>query len=249
MTNPEYPGTLAEFGTDRSSDKPPWLNGFLNHSSPKEFLQKCMGNGVFTHFPSLQQLDETPQDEKWHPEGSVWQHTLLVVDEVFKLAQAERLSKEAAEILLVAALLHDIGKPVTLQRRDGHIYFPNHAQEGERLAKDILDKIGIQGREQTAILNLIVNHINLSELYRKHRKGLVVQEDIVRFITRLLPASPIQLAILVRADHLGRAKDRSQILTPEVDWFLQEVEELGFWWRRRELNPSPKRHDCTLLQA
>lgn len=229
MTNPERSVFLAEPDNQECADDRLWLNRFLHSDSPKEFLRDCMSQGVFRRFPSIQRLDETPQDEKWHPEGSVWQHTLLVVDEVFKLAQAERLSKEAAEILLVAALLHDIGKPVTLQKRDGHIYFPNHAQEGERLAKDILDKIGIQGREQTAILNLIVNHINLSELYRKHIKGLVAQGDIMRFIkSRLLPASPIQLAILVRADHLGRAKDRSQILTPEVDWFLREAKKLSF---------------------
>ena len=72
--------------------------------------------------PLLFALTSCPQGPASHPEGDVWEHTLLVVD------QAARLQTSSAhpEALMLAALLHDLGKPATTcrQRRQDHHLWP-----------------------------------------------------------------------------------------------------------------------------
>lgn len=57
----------------------------------------------------LHRLKGTEQSLLHHPEGDVWNHTLLVVDEA---ANVKNKSTDAA-VFMWAALLHDIGKPDT----------------------------------------------------------------------------------------------------------------------------------------
>lgn len=61
-------------------------------------------------FPELQALMGCPQDKIWHPEGDVWTHTIMVVEEAAKLRTGDR---EHDLVLMFAALCHDLGKPAT----------------------------------------------------------------------------------------------------------------------------------------
>src|SRR4029453_4177318 len=60
-------------------------------------------------FPELFALVGCPQEPEWHPEGDVWVHTLLVVDQarqgIDDLSRADRVS------IMLGAVCHDLGKP------------------------------------------------------------------------------------------------------------------------------------------
>ena len=43
-----------------------------------EFLRR---SGLIQFFPELEAMIGCPQDKIWHPEGPVWEHTLMVLDE------------------------------------------------------------------------------------------------------------------------------------------------------------------------
>ena len=68
-------------------------------------------------FPELQALVGVPQDPQWHPEGDVWQHTLMVVDEAAKL-RAELNDTKDQMAYMLGALCHDFGKPATTVFKD-----------------------------------------------------------------------------------------------------------------------------------
>lgn len=70
------------------------------------------------------------------PEGNVWNHTMLVVDEAAK-RRAE--SKDPAA-LMWAALLHDVGKPDTTRVRKGKITSYGHETLGAELARRFLQR-------------------------------------------------------------------------------------------------------------
>ena len=79
----------------------------LSDEKPSRFLSELAGSPVLRQYPfnMLERLRNTPQSPRYHPEGSVWNHTLLVVDEA-----AENRNKSAdPRSFMWAALLHDIG--------------------------------------------------------------------------------------------------------------------------------------------
>lgn len=71
----------------------------------------------------LEDLVHTHQRPDFHPEGSVWNHTLLVVDLCANIK--EETSWPLA--FMWSALLHDIGKP-SVTTKEGHAY--NHHLAG-----------------------------------------------------------------------------------------------------------------------
>jgi tRNA nucleotidyltransferase (CCA-adding enzyme) len=70
-------------------------------------------------FPELDVLVGCPQEPEWHPEGDVWVHTLLVVDEARK--QIDDLEHPQQVAVMLGALCHDLGKPATTAFLDGRI--------------------------------------------------------------------------------------------------------------------------------
>src|SRR6187402_1676966 len=72
--------------------------------------------------PELAILASIPQDPNHHPEGSVWEHTMMVVDEAVLISRREQLSAFDHAILFLAALCHDMGKATNTQvQPDGKI--------------------------------------------------------------------------------------------------------------------------------
>ena len=65
--------------------------------------------------PELVPLADTPQDPEWHPEGDVWTHTLLAMDQAAPLL--EGLDRPRALAVMLATLAHDLGKPSTTRAR------------------------------------------------------------------------------------------------------------------------------------
>ena len=62
-------------------------------------------------FPELDALVGCPQEPEWHPEGDVWIHTLLVIDEARKRIDDLEYPQQVA--LMLGAVCHDLGKPPT----------------------------------------------------------------------------------------------------------------------------------------
>ena len=89
--------------------------------------EECI-DGFGAAAPWLHDLESTPQDPRWHAEGNVAIHTMMVIERVL----ADRSGDVTKNFL--AALLHDIAKSVTtkVQEIDGveRIVAPRHAQVG-----------------------------------------------------------------------------------------------------------------------
>jgi putative nucleotidyltransferase with HDIG domain len=115
----------------------------------------------------------------------LWDHALRTLD-----AAAEHDPDD--EILLLAALLHDIGKPGT--RADGH--FLGHDQLGSELAMDILTGLAFPRAEIDEVAALVRNHMFG---YTPAWSDAAVRRFIRRVGTHRLP----RLFALRAADNLG----------------------------------------------
>jgi tRNA nucleotidyltransferase (CCA-adding enzyme) len=99
--------------------------------------------------PELAQSDGCAQN-KYH-RFDVWEHTLQTLDAV----RADSL------VLRLAALLHDVGKPVTraVHPRTGEYTFHGHELTGARLANDILRRLRFPNDIREEVTALVQHHI------------------------------------------------------------------------------------------
>lgn len=108
----------------------------LQDEEPSQYLNNIRDEPAFQQYPfdMLLKLRQTKQSPKYHPEGSAWNHTMLVVDEAAKL----KVRSKNPNAFMWAALLHDIGKPVTTRIGKGKITSYDHEKIGEKLAGEFL---------------------------------------------------------------------------------------------------------------
>lgn len=114
-------------------------NHLVNDIKPSKYLNELinrnkMKNSKLEVVFKLKQIEQNP---KYHPEGDVWEHTMMVVDEASKIKDKSKNPK----VLMWAALLHDIGKISTTKVRKGKITSYEHDIVGSKLVEDILKEL------------------------------------------------------------------------------------------------------------
>jgi len=153
-------------------------------------------SGWLQLYPQLAVLKGCVQDPGWHPEGDVWTHTKLVVDQAVKIAERYHPGNETREHLIFAALCHDLGKPSTTFT-DDRIRSTGHSEAGEEPARAFLAAIGAPKRILQYIIPLIREHL-------VHLHGQPTSRAVRRLAHRLEPASIELWESLVEADASGR---------------------------------------------
>lgn len=174
----------------------------LQDKTPSEFLKGLLKQGALDTPPLnlLSALRGTKQSPQHHPEGDVWNHTMLVVDEA---AQVRDQSSDPRAFMW-AALLHDIGKPDTTRFRKGKITSYDHDKVGEGLALALL-----QAFDEPALA------AKVAALVRWHMQILFVVKDMpfADIPAMMDQVAPEDVALLGQCDRLGRLKpDREKEL-------------------------------------
>jgi poly(A) polymerase len=103
--------------------------------------------------PEIAAMRGVEQSTDYHPEGDVWTHTLLLLSQI---------PAGAAETLALGCLLHDVGKPVTAERRDdGRITFYGHTDRGADMAVAIVQRLKRSRETWERVDYLVRNHLRL----------------------------------------------------------------------------------------
>ena len=160
-------------------------------------------------FPEVEALIGIPQEPQFHPEGDVWNHTMLVLD------QAAKLREQAKEPLglMLAALCHDLGKQMAIQNDHGRIRALGHEEAGLPLTEAFLSRITQEKKLHRYVANMVELHMrpNIMAAQRSSRKSFC------KLFDRSL--CPEDLILLAKADALGRLI--RQDYTP-TEVYLQE---------------------------
>jgi tRNA nucleotidyltransferase (CCA-adding enzyme) len=193
---------------------------------PSEGLRLAESLGVLQSlFPEIAALKDVPQNPVHHPEGSAYEHTLLVVDAAAALSRD--LPQDAAVKLMLAALFHDVGKLTTTKVRhepDGDkISSPGHEQESVNIARRYFQGMTLSHQTQTHVKKLVANHMKPMELCRRAKDGQDTFDNLVRQLVRSVhPADFSVFLRLCRADQRGRkfpdtSEKESTLLGPIED--------------------------------
>lgn len=171
---------------------------------PSAGLEFLRITGLVRFFPELAALMGTRQDPEWHPEGDVWVHTLMVVDE----AAAARTGGDDDEALMFGALCHDLGKPETTVEARGHIRSPAHDVRGVERATAFLQRMRAPGALIEQVGALVKHHLAPMAFVKNGATSRGY-----RRLARQLQTAGVSLELLVRvarADHLGRTTDEAR---------------------------------------
>jgi tRNA nucleotidyltransferase (CCA-adding enzyme) len=203
--------------------------------------------GIFHEMhPDIVELSKTAQEEEWHPEGNVWIHTLMVVDEAAKIIENEGLKGNDALLVMLGAFCHDFGKPSTTKEIDGRIKSLGHEEAGREPAIKFLSEIGIEASIRVQVARLVAAHLMPSVFYIQDTKKAekITDGAIKRLAARVSPATLKHLVCVAKADHLGRGpfvdptepeKSFIPLDYPAGDWLLQKASQLGVY----ENKPQP----------
>jgi len=194
-----------------------WEKWAAKSTNPSRGLVFLLRTGWVAKFPEIAGIIGVKQGGKHHPEGSVWQHTKLVVDQAARIAKREGLSREDTVVLVLSALCHDLGKAVVSIVQSEEIVNSNgHAAASEILARSFLESIGAPKEIVKKVCVLVKEHMNKASTQRAVR----------RLASRLDCVSVRMIALLIEADSNGRGGNHSGI-PQSAETILRIAQELN----------------------
>ncbi len=215
-----YLNSMNKFQTAEDADFQVKQNLFLeihkhllNDEKPSVYLNCVSENSLFKEAPfsMLRKLKETKQSPVHHPEGSAWNHTLLVVNE----AAARKNRSTDQEVFMWAALLHDIGKPDTTRSRKGRITSYDHDAVGEPLAREFLTFFSCKEEFTEKVTNLVRYHMHILYVLKDLNFGNV---EMMKKKVDLH-----ELALLGLCDRLGRLNVNQKEEEENIKVFLSKI--------------------------
>jgi tRNA nucleotidyltransferase/poly(A) polymerase len=120
--------------------------------------------------PEVAAMQGVAQPPEFHPEGDVWTHTLIMLEGL----------RSPTPALAFGVLLHDVGKPGTFRVAD-RIRFDGHVELGERMAREILNRLRFSNAEIDQVIALIANHMRFSHVHQMRESTLKRMLRLNRF--------------------------------------------------------------------
>jgi predicted kinase len=171
-------------------------------------------------------LERTPQDPQWHAEGNVAIHTDLVLAETYRQLDEQGLGPRTRLVRVLAALLHDIGKPLTTrtEEQDGRkrVISPRHADRGRSYLARKLPALGLPSEVIDDVMALVGHHHDLKRAVTSSRTPF----DYHR-LARLVSLE--ELYWLEQANMRGRHAPDVQEQLDVVELFKFEAQDRNVW--------------------
>jgi tRNA nucleotidyltransferase (CCA-adding enzyme) len=179
---------------------------FFEYARKIEILNKL--------FSPMEKLIGLEQNPKYHPEGDVWNHTMMVIDEAAQLKEKSNYPIS----LMLAAVCHDLGKITTTRVIHEKIVSFDHENRLE-LTEKFLKNITSNKDLIDSVKILVKNHMRPNIIAKDDSSDKSIRKLIVDTNGKLVN---IQDAILLsKADRLGRSINNI------------DAESIDIWWNNR----------------
>lgn len=194
----------------------------LRAKRPSIGLALALELGVIDQlFPEIKALVGCEQEHEWHPEGDVWVHTLLVVDQA--RTRIDDLDRGRAAAIMLGAVCHDLGKPAFTIFKDGRIRSPGHEEGGVAPTMRVLDTLNVHTLDgydvRHTVAGLTAHHLKPGMFYKSPTP---VTDGAFRRLAQKVDLE--LLARLAKSDCLGRT---GHFDCTAMDWFLDRARALG----------------------
>jgi poly(A) polymerase len=121
----------------------------------RAFLLLDASNLLHEVLPEISAMKAVEQPPQFHPEGDVFVHTLLLL---------QNLPHPCPATLAWGALLHDVGKPPTFRVAPDRIRFDGHVEVGMKMAEEICRRLRFSNDDTEQILALVQHHMRFGQI-------------------------------------------------------------------------------------
>ena len=193
---------------------------FLKSEKPSIGFELLRELGLLKYFQELEVLINCIQDPIYHPEGDVWIHTMMSLDELARILKEENIQDEYRKLYLFYGILcHDFGKPFCTKEIDGKITSFKHESLGIEPTISFLSKLTNEKKFIEIVCSLVKNHLTPFQLY--------LAESSLKAIKRLsLKVNIEDLCLVCLADCLGRTIKDKEKCPNATSWLLNKAKEL-----------------------
>jgi poly(A) polymerase len=147
---------IGQVSAERLHDE---LTKLLTEGAARRGFELLDDTGLLQQLlPEIAAMKGVEQPPEFHPEGDVWIHTRLMI---------EQLPAGCSPTLAWGVLLHDVGKPPSFKpvsETGDRIRFDGHVDVGVRMAEDICRRLRFSNEETEQITALVANHMRFKDV-------------------------------------------------------------------------------------
>ena len=204
------------------------LTGRFPHRAVRLLAETGLLRAVLPEVDAMRGVTQPPE---YHPEGDVFEHTVLMLEHmVFP-----------DPLLAWSVLLHDVGKPLTRSVEDsGRIRFFCHEEKGAHLVQSIAERLHFSVNERDSITSIVRNHMRMAHVpvmkkakLRKIMAGKDFSTEVELNRLDCFCSNKLMESFLFFCDELSRDPEQKQLLLPERWVMGRDLVKAGF-------PPSPR---------
>jgi poly(A) polymerase len=145
---------IAKVSQERIRDE---LAKILTSGAPARGIRLLDETGLLPEIlPEIPPMKGVEQPPQYHPEGDVYVHTLLLLEQL----------QHASIELALAALLHDIAKPATFVRAPDRIRFNGHDKLGAEMTRTVLKRLVFPNQVIDLVCELVAEHLKFKDVFK-----------------------------------------------------------------------------------
>ena len=139
--------TIGDIAWERIGDE---LTSILTGGGARRGFEILDASGLLkVLLPEIDALKGTWQSPDYHPEGDVFNHTMLLLSHL----------EAPSETLAYACLLHDVAKPLCLRQEGERVTFYGHSEKGAAMAEESLRRLKRSRAVGDRVSYLVRNHL------------------------------------------------------------------------------------------
>lgn len=174
-------------------------------------IEKLRNNQFQEELPEFFELKNFIENNSWHNNDSVFNHTLTVLEELEKLLKSTNnkinsyLNQKIdnylrRDLLFLGTLFHDIAKSDSFVESDESTSCPKHEELGGEKVKSILNRFDLSNREKDIVIRIVKYHDEIHVILEPKNDKL--EEQYQKFKSECHDIF-MELILLAMADTLG----------------------------------------------